>query len=347
MQFHRITLHCPAKINLGLEVLERDSASGYHRISTIMQAIDLYDRLELEILNPEGLSGGAASGAEPPELDIKGPFGYEVPVEGNSVLSAWALMGGSQCFPPLRIRLHKNIPCGAGLGGGSSDAAGMLLALRELARLIGADARLLGAEAADWPLSLENRNSQPRRLELLAQAATLSDLELQALAARIGSDVPFFLGPPCALAEGFGEQLSALDRRLDFALLLVVPRFGSATGQAYAALERDTARREPVVTPWLAQLLQTPPLEAKNMPGELPRRLSNSFGPLLHAEDPVYAELEAFFAAAPALAASLTGSGSGFFALFTDADHAREICAQLAQKDLDLRYLGVHLPIKG
>jgi 4-diphosphocytidyl-2C-methyl-D-erythritol kinase len=95
-----IAVLCPAKINLGLEVLERDPASGYHRIASVMQAISLRDRLEISLASNSTDSPLAHAG-ELPRIDVSGPFASEVPAENNSLLSAWAMLGGHQAFPAL------------------------------------------------------------------------------------------------------------------------------------------------------------------------------------------------------------------------------------------------------
>ncbi|MCC7479082.1 hypothetical protein IT575_11570 [bacterium] len=348
MHLHSISLYCPAKVNLGLEVLERDAASGLHRLSSIMQAIDLYDRLTVSIADPAGLSPAQAGGSAAPALRISGPFAHEISAEGNSVLAAWALLGGSQCFPPLEATLEKNIPAGSGLGGGSSDSAAMLLALRELARMLSSDARQAESASVEWPLSDENRLSQARRLELLAAVAALSDRELLPLGQRIGSDVCFFLGRPCAQVTGFGEIIEPLERRQDFALLLAVPLFGSATGEAYRALERGTEPLEAQRGAWLRGWLESVEPLAQDQRPRLRAELENSFSPLLFELDEVYGRLTDFFAGQDTLAAELSGSGSACYALYPSAAAAREAASALP-KELreNLRYFGVHLPIKG
>ncbi|MCH7471665.1 hypothetical protein IIA79_01745, partial [bacterium] len=137
---HTVTMHAPAKVNLGLEVLYRDAEREMHRIYTVMQAIDLYDELTVSVSGGDaiGAEGGpdGESGVQSPEsgspepsplnlepslgqdaplLSVSGPFAHEAPVEGNTVLAAWAVMRGPAVFPPLEVKLVKRIPAGAGL----------------------------------------------------------------------------------------------------------------------------------------------------------------------------------------------------------------------------------------
>jgi 4-diphosphocytidyl-2-C-methyl-D-erythritol kinase len=156
-----------AKINLALLVGER-RADGLHEVATVMQRIDLCDRLSLELADA---------------LYIEG-FREDTLV--RSALNALAETAGVE--PCWRVHLTKEIPVAAGLGGGSADAAAAL--------------------------GLANE-TLPEPLEY----GTLS-----ALAARLGSDMPFFLEPGPKLAEGAGERLTALDLPQDYWVVLALPK---------------------------------------------------------------------------------------------------------------------------
>ncbi len=108
----------------------------------------------------------------------------------------------------VSIRLKKNIPFGAGLGGGSGNAAGVLMGLNHL-----------------WNLKIERE-------------------KLSELAAELGSDVPFFLTSPCALGMGRGEKLKALKPCAKFQVLLVFPGFPVATSWVYQNLKLKLTKRE-------------------------------------------------------------------------------------------------------
>ncbi|MDA8347115.1 MAG: 4-(cytidine 5'-diphospho)-2-C-methyl-D-erythritol kinase [Thermaerobacter sp.] len=173
----------PAKLNLSLD-LGALRADGYHEIRTVMQAVSLGDRL---FVMPEG------------KFTVENPLIREddlVRRAGELFAQATGRKAG------VRIRVQKRIPIGAGLGGGSSDAACTLRALRGLLR-------------PDMP-----------------------DAELLALGAQLGSDVPFFLGPsPLALAEGRGEILTPLSAREPLWAVIAWPGEGLST----AAVYRDSA----------------------------------------------------------------------------------------------------------
>ncbi|MGO9242326.1 MAG: 4-(cytidine 5'-diphospho)-2-C-methyl-D-erythritol kinase [Bryobacteraceae bacterium] len=187
MDARRATLPAFAKINLSLKVLGR-RADGYHELRTVFQTIALHDRLEFEFT-----PGGRTS------IELKDELG----IEDNLVLRAARLFFESKKVRGgLRMRLTKRIPMGGGLGGGSSDAAAVLLAL--------------GA--------------------LTGREATLG--ELSTMAAQLGSDVPFFLTGGAALGMGRGEELYPLPEPKPLPVLVLAPRIHVSTAEAYRALGR-------------------------------------------------------------------------------------------------------------
>lgn len=192
-----LRVRCPAKVNLFLEVLAR-RADGYHEISTVLQAVALFDTVEIARAEA-GLSLEVAG------ADLPGGAGNLVHEAARLFLARHA-PGAS-----LRLRLTKRIPVAAGLGGGSSDAAGTLKGLRALLR------------------------------------PDLPEEEILPLAAELGSDVPFFLGPPAALAGGRGERLTPLRPAPETWLVLLTPGFGLRTAGVYRAVRVPDAadRRDP------------------------------------------------------------------------------------------------------
>lgn len=174
-----------AKLNLGLRVLYR-RPDGYHELRTAFQTISLADRMEI-----------AFAPARATQIAIQGT--PEIP--DNLVERACRLvLDALKIRADVHFRLRKNIPMGAGLGGGSSDAAAVLLALPVLAR-------------------------KPLAMDRLAE-----------LAAQLGSDVPFFLYGGSALGLGRGEELYPLPDRPAARGLLVVPAIHSSTAEAYRDL---------------------------------------------------------------------------------------------------------------
>ena len=182
----------PAKITPLLQVLGRRK-DGFHEVNIVLAPISLYDELEFRPGRREGLSltgqGGAPEGAPEENLVHRAALAFQ---EAAGVSLA------------LEIVLNKTIPAGAGLGGGSGNAAGTLLALNAL-------------------------HHHP-----------LSPARLAALALGLGSDVPFFLDPAPSLARGRGEILSPLAEFPELPLLVVKPPFPVSTGEAYRRLETFT-----------------------------------------------------------------------------------------------------------
>ncbi len=182
----KVTVEAPAKVNLTLEVLGRRE-DGYHEIASVMQAISLFDTLTFS------LADGLKVITDVPGLDTS----------DNLVYRAAMLLRQATGVPAgAAIRLSKEIPLAAGLGGGSSDAAATLLGLNRL-----------------WQLRL-------------------SEDRLKDMAAQLGSDVPFFLRGGTALVEGRGEQVTIVKAPPTLWLLLAFPshRLENKTATAYKAL---------------------------------------------------------------------------------------------------------------
>lgn len=188
-----------AKINLGLNVVER-RPDGFHELQSIMVPIPLRDALE--VIQDPVLGPGEVHFTR---------TGLPVPgdPEGDLCIKAIRALHARSPIPGLRVHLHKVIPMGAGLGGGSSDGAHMLMLLD----------RLLGLG--------------------------LSREELHFMAAAMGSDCPFFLHHGPQLAEGRGEQLSPVALDLGGTHLLVVnPGLHVPTGEVFTH-STPTGRRLP------------------------------------------------------------------------------------------------------
>jgi 4-diphosphocytidyl-2-C-methyl-D-erythritol kinase len=174
-----------AKVNLALAVLGK-RADGYHEIRTVFQSIDLYDEIEIR----------PCSG-----LEFSCPDLARVPKEENTVWrAASALARAASPAAGAEIILRKNIPVGAGLGGGSGNAAAVLLGLRRF-----------------WQLNL-------------------TDEPLRAIAESIGSDVPYFLQGGTALGIGRGEEIYPLPEIRPAQLVVVFPGVHVSTSAAYGSL---------------------------------------------------------------------------------------------------------------
>jgi 4-diphosphocytidyl-2-C-methyl-D-erythritol kinase len=184
-----LSLPCPAKINLFLEVRGR-RADGYHELGTLFQAVEACDVLHAEPANA---------------LELAGAEGLTENPDDNLVLKAARLLQSRyRALVPakagIRFTLEKHLSSGAGLGGGSSDAAAAL--------------RLANAV---WGLKA-------------------SDDELRALGAELGSDVPFFLSTPTACGESRGEALTPAPSPPPFHVVIATPHCRVETAWAYREL---------------------------------------------------------------------------------------------------------------
>jgi 4-diphosphocytidyl-2-C-methyl-D-erythritol kinase len=176
-----------AKVNYALDVLGL-RADGYHEVRTVMQSITLADGIELRCS-----TGGFDLSIEPEEVEIG-------PQERNSTYMAWkALQSLTGKELPVEVKLRKEIPAGAGLGGGSADAAAVLVGLNEL-----------------FGLGL--------RVD-----------ELREIGAGIGADVPFCISGGTALGEGVGEILTPLPAPPAHLLVVAKPPRSADTGEIYRA----------------------------------------------------------------------------------------------------------------
>ncbi len=181
----------PAKINLFLDVKGKRS-DGYHEIATVMQTVDLYDRLLFSQAPGPGIELVCEGEGLPPE-------GENLVVRAAVLLRDRFRTAGS-----ASVELKKRIPAGAGLGGGSSDAAATLKALSRL-----------------W------------NLEPVVAG-------LRELAAELGSDIPFFVSGGAAICTGRGECIERIDAGGGLDFVIAMPRIGISTAKAYAAVDSLT-----------------------------------------------------------------------------------------------------------
>jgi len=260
-----------AKLNLSLAITGR-RADGFHELISLVAPIALADTLTLDVGRPLGLTCDDAS----------------LPVDGSNLVlkAAAAYVKRRPSAPTGHFHLIKKVPHGAGLGGGSSDAAAAL--------------RLLDQASGD-SLGLEF---------------------LETLAAEVGSDCPFFVRGQAAVMRGRGERLEILPLAARAALagrkvVLVKPPFGVPTPEAYALLAkagkyRPAAQAEAELAAWIAQ------------PAADPSVLGNDLAAPVFAKYlalPVGLES---FRRATGVNWQMTGSGSACFAFVSDGfDHAR------------------------
>ena len=181
----------PAKINLGLKVLNRRS-DHYHNIDTVFYPVPLYDIIE--VMRNDSFS-----------MQITG-IQVDGLVEDNLLYKAWKLIHDQYSIPGVKIHLHKQIPMGAGLGGGSSDAATLIKAINSIFHL-----------------------------ELTAET-------MKELSARLGADCPFFIDAIPIRALGIGDRFSPVSIDLSgYYLVLVKPAIHISTAEAYGGVFKEGA----------------------------------------------------------------------------------------------------------
>lgn len=281
-----------AKINLRLVVLARE-ASGFHQIETIFCRIALADEIVIEPAAHTGIVLDVRGADFESAADV-GPAAALGPAPDNLVVrAAHAYCAAAGIAPAFAIALHKHIPAGAGLGGGSSDAAATLRALDAM------------------------------------HGGCLGTAQLLDLAARLGSDVPFFIAnAPIALAWGRGQRLLTHAGPGAAPALVVMPPATVATAGAYARLSEalDDAPRAAqldanVLASWSA----------------LADVACNDFERVVLPEIPVLTQVLVSLREHGALVAQLTGSGAASFGVFDDADLRDAVADQLERVHPDVR----------
>lgn len=263
----KLTLKAPAKVNYRLDVLRR-RPDGYHDLRMIMQRIDLCDEIEISLTDRPGIRVACGREGVP---DGPGNIAWR---------AADALLALSAHKPGIDISITKKIPVAAGLGGGSSDAATVLMGVNEL----------LGLD--------------------------LPEKRLREVGVALGADVPFFIFGRTALAEGIGEELTAIDRVPVAWIVLVNPNVLVSTAWVYQNLQL-TAEAARVKIPRFFESV-----------ADVCAILSNDLESVTIPRYPVIGEIKSELIAAGALGSLMSGSGPTVFALFEDEDaavHAAEM----------------------
>jgi 4-diphosphocytidyl-2-C-methyl-D-erythritol kinase len=266
----RMTFACPAKINLTLEVLDRRD-DGYHALRSVMVPLELADELRIEPAQGFSFSCNDPALAGDDNLAVR----------AVRVLDRDAT---------VKIDLTKWIPSQAGLGGGSSDAAGVLRAA-----MTGAFGRRFDV---DW----------------LATARSL------------GSDVPFFLAESGALVEGTGERVTAVGALPRWHVLVVKPPAAVSTAAAYAQLDLLPRRSRPRNTS--TSLACVDALQRGDFAAVI-ATMNNDFHDVIAASTPPVARAIDALHRAGASKALLAGSGSAVFTLERDAGAVGSIARRL------------------
>jgi 4-diphosphocytidyl-2-C-methyl-D-erythritol kinase len=244
----------PAKINLYLHILGR-RADGFHELETLMAPISLGDTLDIDLI-PSGIEFTCS---DPALSDAK---------DNLATRAARIFLEEFKPATGVRIHLEKAVPVGAGLGGGSSDAAAVLLALRKLTQV-------------DCP-----------------------DSKLAELAARLGSDIPFFIYRTPAVCRGRGEIIEPVSLKESYQGLLVHPGFGVSTPWAYKTYAQNPSQGAP----------------GRTFPPDF--TLRNDLEPPAFSKYPWLPAAKSWFQKQPeAIDSLMSGSGSSVFAFTRSAEN--------------------------
>jgi len=266
----KLQLKAPAKVNYRLDVLGK-RADGYHELRMVMQRVDLCDDLDIALTDTPGIRVTCGSAGVP---DGPGNIAWR---------AADALLKLSGRKEGIDISITKRIPVAAGLGGGSSDAASVLMGVNEL-------------------------------LEL-----GLSDQRLMEVGVKLGADVPFFIFKKPALAEGIGDQLTALDQVPLLWVVLVNPGIHVSTAWVYQNLPLTSEEAVAIIPRSYSSL------------DEVCALLSNDLEPVTCGRFPLVGELKELLIAEGAKASLMSGSGSTVFGLFADEGTARRAAAEISK----------------
>jgi 4-diphosphocytidyl-2-C-methyl-D-erythritol kinase len=287
------SLLAPAKINLYLEIIG-DRPDGYHELAMILQSIALADRIDLR-----------ANGTDQIRVHCDDP---QVPADNSNLAYQAAALMATQ-FPDaynryggVDITLHKHIPMGAGLAGGSTDAAAVLAGVDLL-----------------WKLGL-------------------TQTEIQELAAQLGSDIPFCVTGGTAIATGRGEKLAplpSLDRL--HAVLAKYHSIGVSTAWAYKTYRQQF--HDSYVTDPSTLLDRSQRVHARAIVEAIMQHDNHRIGQLLHNDlervvfpaYPSVAHLKQTLMQFDPLGVMMSGSGSTVFALVETAEQAYHLQQQLRQ----------------
>lgn len=268
-----------AKLNLGLRVLYK-RPDGYHELRTVFQTISVADRLDIDF-EPARATNITVDGA--PDIS-----------DNLVERAARRILEALKIHADVTFNLKKNIPMGAGLGGGSSDAAAVILSLPALA-------------AKHLPFD-----------------------KLTAIAGELGSDVPFFLHGGTALGLGRGEELYPLPDSRGVHGLLVVPKVHSSTAEAYRDLSvtlTSIGLQNKLVT-FQQEVWQL----AANGGAAGYENCENDFETVVFARHPELKRIKQRLLRFGAKPAAMTGSGSGIFGIFRDAASVSRVQSSFADE---------------
>lgn len=272
----QITVKSPAKINIGLNII-RKREDGFHDLETIFYPLNLFDEITFTTSDKFSFtSNDELLNSEPTNLIIKAKEELER-VSGKTL--------------NVKIELKKNIPIGAGLGGGSSNAAITLKTLNTF----------LESALSDSNLELEPEHNFKHH-------------PLSQLALKLGSDVPFFLNPVPAFAESRGEIITPVNLIIDKPSLIVNPRIHISTKWAFGHIKPRQAKVS------LKSLIGYKEISID----DLKQIAVNDFEEVVFAEYPEIRNIKEVMLQSGAILSMMTGTGSTVFGIFENKKAAEK-----------------------
>ncbi len=278
----KIDVLAPAKINLTLNITGRRD-DGYHFVDMVMQTVSLYDEITVEVI--EGKSGinltcdNAVIPTDSSNTAYKAAKYYLEKINRDDVL--------------VNIRLIKNIPSQAGLAGGSTDAAGVVIALNEY---------------------FNN---------------ALTNVEMLDICSKIGADVPFCLFGGTSLSTGIGTTLKKLKAMPECFVVLTKPYINVSTKLAYELSDKKGYSQE-VHSSKIAKCIDNDDII------NLSKNLYNDFEEVMQL--PEVDKIKQIMLSQGAIGASMSGSGSTVYSIFTDEKTAKN-CVNTLKKEYDEVFL--------
>ena len=288
-----ISIFAPAKINLFLEVLGKRE-DGYHDIDTLFAKISLGDDIKISV---EEASETQIA------LKMRGTYGANLKEDKTNLVykAARAFFDYFEIKAKCEIRVEKNIPLGAGLGGGSSDAASVLLGLCSL-----------------------------YKIELNAKRMK----DLNKIGAKLGADVPVFLEKGTFYrAQGIGDKLTLIKSNMKSPVLIIVyPKIASDTATAYTELKINSEKQILTNQSNLNKIIEI--IKGAQPTGELGSLVYNKLEEGVLSRLDVVKDTKAQLKALGADFAIMSGSGSSVVGFVEDEAKAQEIAKQIKNKDV-------------
>ncbi len=266
----------PAKINYRLDVMQKRT-DGYHDLRMVNSAVTLYDDIEIE-LTERGITVEC-------ENDDTVPVG-----ESNIVYQvAKEILAYSNKNIGVRIKIKKNIPTAAGMGGGSSNAAAVLMTLNQMLKI------------------------------------NLSKDKLISIGVRFGADVPFFILESPAVAEGVGDKLQKIKKMPKLPIVLVSPNIKVETKWAFERFDTMESDGNGAVK---TEVEEDIPLHFTTKKSII-RFLNNDLEKVTMQKYPALEDIKLALKKLGALASQMTGSGPTVFGIFPDQETAETACHKL------------------